>query len=703
MPPPATLSSTRTALLAFAGYLAVTLAMTWPLATALTTTVPADLGDPLLNTWILWWNTLHWPLSAGWWNAGIFFPASGALAFSEHLLGLAPFAAPIAGLTGSPLAAYNVVFILTFALSATTMFLLVRDLTGRRDAAFVAGLAFGFAPYRIAQLSHVQVLAAFWMPVALLGLHRFAATRRRRWLAMFATAVAWQALTNGYYLMFLTVLIGLWLVWFARRLGPKHSGAVALAFVVAAAALLPILLPFRSIHEHYGLTRNLEQMRLYSSDLAGLTSASPSLWLWGHLPSYGTSEGALFTGVTVLVLLAAGLIARNQFAVGASAMRSRSDLTFYVTASAILYLLALGPAPSAFGQRLDIAGPFAWLAVLPGFESLRAPARFGMLVSMCVAIGAGIGFARLTASWYPRFARVLLLVVCIAVTAEGWPRAIPLWDPPKAWDLRASEGAGGLLVLPILNEFNEAASMFRAMSHGRPLVNGYSGHIPPWYLPLREALNEFDPRVLDALAGAGVTQVALVTRSDPEQAWRKFVLTRSTVARESATGFALFDLAAPRTAVDPGGLVPIAAVHASLHPEIAHALTDNRPDTWWSTLGPQAGGEDLIVDLGTIQNVGAVEVQLGRSSFDFPRVLQADLSADGTVWTRAWGGPTAGLAVGALMRDPVRGPIRLVFDAAPARFLRLRQTGQHRTAHWTVAELRVFGPGAGAGSAPARY
>ena len=60
----------------------------------------------------------------------------------------------------------------------------------RHDCAFLAGLAFGFAPYRMAQFAHVQVLSAYWMPLALAGLHRYFQDRRRRWLVLFAGGVA---------------------------------------------------------------------------------------------------------------------------------------------------------------------------------------------------------------------------------------------------------------------------------------------------------------------------------------------------------------------------------------------------------------------------------------------------------------------------------------------------------------------------------
>ena len=68
------------------GYTLIALAMTWPLATRIASSIPNDLGDPLLNTWILWWDAHRVPLTTQWWNAPIFWPMPGALGLSEHLL-----------------------------------------------------------------------------------------------------------------------------------------------------------------------------------------------------------------------------------------------------------------------------------------------------------------------------------------------------------------------------------------------------------------------------------------------------------------------------------------------------------------------------------------------------------------------------------------------------------------------------------------
>ena len=66
------------------GALCVSLALLWlwPLPPYFASRIPHDPGDPVLNTWILWWNSQAVPFTETWWNAPIFFPMRGALALS---------------------------------------------------------------------------------------------------------------------------------------------------------------------------------------------------------------------------------------------------------------------------------------------------------------------------------------------------------------------------------------------------------------------------------------------------------------------------------------------------------------------------------------------------------------------------------------------------------------------------------------------
>ncbi len=145
--------------------------MTWPLVLHLSTALTHDAGDPALATWILWWDAHVLPLTERWWNAPIYWPTTGAFAFSEHLIGISVVTTPLQWLGASPLVAYNVAFLLSFIFAALAVHGLVFAIVKRHDAAFLGGLMLAFNPYRIAQIPHIQVMWVFGMPLAIMALH----------------------------------------------------------------------------------------------------------------------------------------------------------------------------------------------------------------------------------------------------------------------------------------------------------------------------------------------------------------------------------------------------------------------------------------------------------------------------------------------------------------------------------------------------
>ncbi len=132
------------------------------------------------------------------------------LAYSEHLFAQAVQILPVYALTGNIVLCYNLLFLSTFVLSGLGTFLFVREVTGSRAAAFFAGVVYAFAPYRVPQFAHLQVLSSQWMPFALFGLRRYfercqSGERRAPTFVPLAGAVAAliaQNLSNGYYLLF---------------------------------------------------------------------------------------------------------------------------------------------------------------------------------------------------------------------------------------------------------------------------------------------------------------------------------------------------------------------------------------------------------------------------------------------------------------------------------------------------------------------
>ena len=298
-------SATLTA--AFA-YLVLSLVMTWPLVLGLGRDVPGDLGDSLLNMWILGWGVQHLPqLATGaiswhdYWNANIFHPDPLALALSEHLFGQTLQVLPVYAITGNIILCYNLLFISTFALSAWGTYLLVYDLTNDRRAAFIAGLVYGFLPYRIASVPHVQVMSAQWMPFALFGLNRFVTRGSRSALAGGTAALVMQNWSCGYYLLYFAPFVPLFVLhrmWTADRLkqasvwiGLCAAAAVTLAFT------LPFLFPYAEAQRVFGFERGRGEVVSFSANVWSYVTAAEPVRLWGRaLRFYPHGEGETFLG-----------------------------------------------------------------------------------------------------------------------------------------------------------------------------------------------------------------------------------------------------------------------------------------------------------------------------------------------------------------------------------------------------------------------
>lgn len=265
------MSGRRRLLVAWLGLAAAALLATYPTFVHPASTIAGGPGDPLLNATVLAWDADR--VRHGFehfWDAPFLFPHSNTLAYTEHLIGVAVFTTPIEWLTGNPVLTYNIAFIASYLLAGGGMFLLARHLWRRIDAALLAALAFALTPYRFAQLTHLHVLLNGWMPVALLGLHTYFETGRRRALVLFALAYVLMGLSNGYFLYFflipLGVLVGVELV---RPRVARTRTLIDLAVTggVVAAMVAPVAFVYYRLQRDLGFRRAPEEIAGLSAHL----------------------------------------------------------------------------------------------------------------------------------------------------------------------------------------------------------------------------------------------------------------------------------------------------------------------------------------------------------------------------------------------------------------------------------------------------
>ncbi|HEV3058117.1 MAG TPA: hypothetical protein VGY48_07700 [Vicinamibacterales bacterium] len=595
-----------TAAAATALYALLTLVFTWPLARGIAHDIPGDYGDPLLNAWILAWGATHF--GRGWWNANIFSPQPLALAYSEHLAPQAASVLPVYWVSGNPILCYNLVWLATFVLSGLGMFLLARDLTGDPSVSVVAGLAYAFAPYRIASLPHLQVLSSAWMPFVLLGFRRYFATRSVRPLAIAAAAWLLQNLSCGYYLLFFTPVTTLYIVWelTTRRLwsNARVMASVAIACAAVVVATVPFLLPYLELR-HLGFNpRSLTETRKFSADVYAYFTADPNLHVWGSvMRAWPKAEGALFPGFTIIVLAGAGvayalrtanasltsltprltvkriavyapaglaLVAVAALGLGwpirlpglkVTSLPRALIVTSVITGITLAFMrdarercMALARSPAgafslialfgvvmSFGPQvramdrvvIDSSLYEAFYRFVPGFDGLRVPARYGMVVALALSALAALGLDSLSLGGTPRTPgtlstprtlrtpRTLLCTLsALLIFSESFAAPIPInqnsadykrpglaplpvLDPaaPPVYDFIASlPGAASIVELPLGEPAFDVRYMFYSTRHWRHLVNGYTGGQPPDYELLDRSLQDLFTRPARAWA-----------------------------------------------------------------------------------------------------------------------------------------------------------------------------------------------------------
>ncbi len=120
---------------------------------------------------------------------------------------------------------------------------------------------------------------------------------------------------------------------------------------------------------------------------------------------------------------------------------------------------------------------------------------------------------------------------------------------------------------------------------------------------------------------------------------------------------------------------------ASHNPGALPQAVDGNPQTRYDTHATQSPGMWVQIELPEPSEVSGVVLDAGASHTDFPQAYKVELSMDG----KDWGQPVAkGNGTCALTE--------ILFPAAPAKFIRITQTGLHATYFWSIHELQVLQP-----------
>jgi Dolichyl-phosphate-mannose-protein mannosyltransferase len=494
---------------ALAGYVLLTGVCFWPVVGHLRTRILSDGGDGASYLWNLWQipHALvhgHNPFD----TREIFFPVGAHTAFNTNMPLVSVLSWPLQKVFGLGVAA-NIVQLTAVVLSGLAAYLLAEHVTGNRPAAFVAGAAFTFAPYRFVHASHYDLSHLELLPfgiLALLLLHE-APTRRRA--LVFGAVVGATFLTDLYYFVFLLIAAAVVAAWrwretLRREMAVRFAQAGAVAAVVGAPLMIAMVRELAVFHS-LDPVRDWAGADNYSANFLSWITPSIDQRIWGttflHVNNLWTGgERMAFPGFTIMLLAAAGALWGGRKRSGGSPASPEARRGLWIALGTVFALLSFGPFLHLarhqggrfvrYGIRYTWWMPYQLLHAIPVVNGVRVPGRFSVVGILALDVLAALALDRLMAR-RPDLRRVVPAVALLLVMVEFFPQGTVTQSPaiPKAYSaIAADPGRRAVLEIPLqwrtgFGDFGDVHSdhsifLYYATRHGKPLAGGMVARYP---------------------------------------------------------------------------------------------------------------------------------------------------------------------------------------------------------------------------------
>ena len=396
--------------------------------------------------------------------------------------------------------------------------------------------------------------------------------------------------------------------------------------------------------------------------------------------------------------------------------------------------LSFGKEP-AFLNRSPFAGsipsgmiaPFTWFYnLVPGFKGIRVPDRFAVFVLFSLAVMAGFGAAAVLTRVSKRglklgLASLLIIILNIEfLTAPQTlvripsPQDIP---PVYAWLKAQPDEEAVMEVPPFPSISNESVFMYFSLFHGKKLVNGYSGFLPPATLYIRNYFRAFPSwGCFDILKKLGVRRLIVhggawdarrteiikyrldtQFRSDlkPVETFRSRFEKLGGLARYFREDW-VYEVSPPekseKTPLREKEIPPERwTIKAGLASELLPQIRDGDLTKGWTTVRGRKTDDYLLIEFEQPETASRLTLHLGTKPYDFAQDFKVAVSEDGKIWEMAQKCYSPGEFALDLIRSP-RSPVQTIYlDPKPIRFIKIAHVGNDRKYPWSVAEIDVFG------------
>lgn len=496
-------------------YLIIALGMFYPITLNMSSVTPGTGGDSYQNLWNIWWvnfATLNLHTSI-YMTKFLYWPVGVNLAFQTLTPVSALLAAPFTAV--NLVFAYNILFFLGFALSGLTMFILADYLVKNKYAAFIAGIVFSFSAFHIAQsYTHIDFIMLEWVPLFLYFFLRVLHEKRSIFNIVGMSACFALATLMGVIQVSLMLLLIMFMIVVAYLLYKPNRKLIlngnfwvsmavfaVLAFIIGSWNFVPIL---SSIMQPGSLAtvnslNDIQHNAIWSNNLLAFFvpsfynglffNAGISSGIYNAIYAPDAVERVAYVGYTVIALALFGILKRFRQA------------RLWLVGVFIFGWLSIGPMLQIGSVVTQIPGLYYLYHLIPALNIIREPGRFGMIMTLFVAILAAIGVKALLerinsdgrhlhpSSLTKTFAVIGIIAVLMLVENNGTPvgqysmaQYVTHISVPHAYGLIANiTGNFSTMYLPTFTLLNSSTpdlytgkATFYTTVTKKPLVGGYT-------------------------------------------------------------------------------------------------------------------------------------------------------------------------------------------------------------------------------------
>jgi len=796
-------------------FIILTLIMTYPLVFRAFDSL-TNLGDPLFNTYMLWWN---WESLLNFWrdyyNPPIFYPNINTIAYNENLFFIGLYTAPIYFLTKNPLLAYNFALFLSYFLSGLGMFYLTKYLIKRVDLAFLSGILFAFASYHFSKRSHLNIGSYQWIPFILLFLHKYKKKYEFRAIIVSTLFTLFQCLSSLHVGIFSLILVSLFLIYhfvFNKRFRKKKILlGIIFSGIIFFIIFYPIMLPY-FYHKKLGFTRSLNEVDVYSADLISYLTTIKSNLLWGFTSvKYGKAEAqAFFPGLLITAFLIYGAlniyktrykhkllkVTKNKvylalelinifitlliififliimikgirlkiFWITLSVHKLKNplyvlsfflflkamlhlkliknykliyrnslwiDLIFYLILILIAGFLTLGPTVHLDGKEIGPGLYILFYKYMPGFEGMRTPGRFYILVltGFCILSVYGI---YLLFKYIPRNFRLWLSIIfSLIILLENYngffpfnvvgksqqytniPQKLSVKEEniPQFYRWLLNRNNDNVVIELPYNDFNlNFYYQYYSMYHKKKLVNGFSSYIPRSYYYIQHLLRNFpDSNSIDFLKEIDVDLIIFHSEfyhPDDAKKLESRLISDTKDFKELAnfSGTIIFRLLKNQEQIKqnagnfndsnikckPISLEKCKFESSGTSKEFIKLYDNNFESSF--LVGSQNRNQFIQVEFPQITNICSILMYHKYSPQDSPAGLQIYCSNNGKNWQLIWEQNELTITPRHLISQSGNFYWNIFFKSINTKFVIILSSNTEPNRQWSISEMKILSP-----------